>query len=187
MDEEKGELKKITTPLSNVLSLRMGDQVLITGKIYGARDTAHKRFLELLSEGKKLPIDIKGAIIYYVGPTPTPPGYPIGSAGPTTSSRMDPYVDELLKAGLKGMIGKGARKPHVQEALRRYKGVYFAAVGGAGAYLAKRIKSSRVVAFEELGPEAVYELEVENFPVIVAIDAHGGNIYKEALKKWAKT
>jgi fumarate hydratase subunit beta len=177
-------IKTITPPLDEqtILELKVGDEVRIAGKIFGGRDTAHKRFVQLLSEGKPLPIELKGAIIYYVGPTPARPGYVIGSAGPTTSTRMDRYVEAVLKAGLKGMIGKGERKPEVGELLKKYKAVYLAAIGGAGAYLSKRIKSSRIVAFEELGPEAVYEFEVEDFPVIVAMDAHGGNIYKEALK-----
>lgn len=179
-------IKRITTPLSDevVAELRIGDKVLITGKIYTARDAAHKRFIEALNTGKQLPIDLRGQIIYYVGPTPARPGHVIGSAGPTTSIRMDSYMEPLLKAGLKGTIGKGYRSWAVVDLLKKYRAVYFVATGGAGALLSKRVKSARLVAYEDLGPEAVMELQVEDFPVIVANDIYGGDIFEEGVKKY---
>ncbi|MGQ9559534.1 MAG: Fe-S-containing hydro-lyase [Candidatus Oleimicrobiaceae bacterium] len=179
---------KITTPLTNeqVEELRVGDSVLITGTIYTGRDAAHKRLVELLAEGKPLPFDVKGQLIYYVGPSPARPGMPIGSAGPTTSYRMDPYAPALIRQGLKGMIGKGEMGPEVAEALRTHKAVYFAAVGGAAALIAKSILKSEIVAYEDLGAEAIQRLEVRDFPAIVAQDCHGGNIYKEGRAKYEK-
>ncbi len=179
---------KLTTPLSDedVLKLRIGDRVLITGKILTGRDSAHKRLYDLIQKGEALPVDIKGQVIYYVGPAPAKPGYVIGSAGPTTSYRMDPYAPLLMEHGLKGMIGKGVRSETVRQAMEKYKAVYFAATGGAGALIAKNIKSARIIAYEDLGPEAIRELEVENFPVIVANDAFGGDLYDEGMKKYRR-
>ena len=179
---------RITPPLSDedVMKMKIGNQVLITGKILTGRDSAHKRLYDLIQKGEALPIDIKGQIIYYVGPAPAKPGSVIGSAGPTTSGRMDPYAPLLMEHGLKGMIGKGVRSKPVREAMQKYKGVYFAATGGAGALIAKNIKAARIIAYEDLGPEAIRELEVENFPVIVANDAFGGDLYEEGMKTFRR-
>ena len=151
--------------------------MLITGVLYTARDMAHRRMLEALERGDSLPFDPEGQVLYYVGPTPPRPGFSIGSAGPTTSSRMDPYTPRLLSLGLRGTIGKGERGEEVAEALRRYGAVYFAAVGGAGALLAQHVKRAELIAYPDLGPEAVYRLYVEGFPALVAQDAYGGSIY----------
>lgn len=167
-----------------VEELRIGDQVYISGVLYTARDAAHKRLVELLDAGKPLPVDLKGQIIYYVGPSPAKPGQVIGSAGPTTSYRMDAYAPRLLEIGLKGMIGKGSRNQEVKDAIVRHKGVYFAAVGGAAALISKCIKKAEVIAYPDLGPEAIRRLEVENLPVIVVNDAHGGDLYEEGVKKY---
>lgn len=167
-------------------SLRAGDYVKITGTIYTARDAAHKRMSEALDRGEQLPIDINGNTIYYLGPTPAREGRPIGSAGPTTSSRMDKYTPRLLDMGLVGMIGKGKRTKEVQDAIIRNGSVYFAAVGGAGALLSKKIKASEVVAYEDLGTEAIRKLTVEELPVIVVIDSLGNNLYETAAKEWKK-
>ena len=169
-----------------VKELRAGDYVKLSGIIYTARDAAHKRMSEALERGEKLPIDIEGAVIYYMGPSPAREGRPIGSAGPTTSSRMDKYTPGLLDLGMAGMIGKGKRTREVQEAIVRNQAVYFAAVGGAGALLSKRILSSQVVAYEDLGTEAIRKLEVKDFPVIVVIDSEGNNLYDTAAKEWRK-
>jgi fumarate hydratase subunit beta len=179
---------KIKTPLSDedVQSLKIGDSILITGKIYTARDAAHKRLIDLIEKGESLPLDLKGQIIYYVGPAPAKPGYVIGPAGPTTSGRCDPYTPALLALGLKGMIGKGVRSKEVREAMKKHKAVYLAATGGAAALISKNIKAVKIIAYEDLGPEAIRELEVENFPVIVANDAHGGDLYEEGIKKYRK-
>ena len=168
------------TPLSEdeARSLRAGTRVLITGTLYTARDMAHRRIVEAISRGEPPPFDLEGQIIYYVGPTPPGPGFPVGSAGPTPSSRMDPYTPKLLALGLRGTVGKGERGEEVVEAMKRYGAVYFAAVGGAGALLARHIKSVELVAYPDLGPEAVYRLYVEEFPVLVAQDARGGNVYR---------
>ncbi len=181
-------VKRVTTPLTDevVEDLRAGDRVLITGYIYTARDAAHKRMVETIERGEPLPVDLKGQIIYYVGPTPPKPGQVIGSAGPTTATRMDRYVEPLLKLGLKGMIGKGNRSPEVRELLKRYRAVYFAAVGGVATLLQKHIKSSELVAYEDLGTEAIRRLYVEEFPVIVANDIYGGDIFEEGRKKYAR-
>ncbi|MCX7914033.1 MAG: Fe-S-containing hydro-lyase [Thermodesulfovibrionales bacterium] len=178
--------KSIFTPLTDniISSLRAGDLVTITGYIYTARDAAHKRLVELIRNKQPLPFDINGSIIYYVGPTPPKPGKVIGSAGPTTSSRLDPYTPYLLEMGLKGMIGKGGRGNLVKEAIIKHKAVYFIATGGAGALLSKHIKSSEIVAYEDLGPEAIRKLFVENFPVIVAIDIYGQDLLEEGRKKY---
>ncbi|MEM1953298.1 MAG: Fe-S-containing hydro-lyase [Candidatus Caldarchaeum sp.] len=178
-------MRKLTPPLNDEVleSLRVGEKVLITGRIYTARDAAHKRFVDAINQGQPLPVDLRGQIIYYVGPTPAKPGHVIGSAGPTTSIRMDAYMEPLLKAGLKATIGKGYRSWGVVEMLKKYKAVYFVATGGAGALLSKKIKKAEVVAYEDLGPEAVYELTVEDFPVIVANDVYGGDLFEEGVKK----
>ncbi len=182
------EPKRLTTPLSDadVESLHAGDLVTITGVIYGARDAAHKRLTEAMSRGETLPVDLQGQIVYYVGPTPARPGQAIGAAGPTTSTRMDPYTPALLARGLKGMIGKGYRSRAVLEALREYKAVYLAATGGAGALLAKRIKKADVMAYDDLGPEALYRFEVEEFPAMVVNDAFGGDLYAEGKEAFRK-
>ncbi|MGQ9823791.1 MAG: Fe-S-containing hydro-lyase [Desulfotomaculales bacterium] len=182
------EIVKITPPLTeeDVMRLKAGQQVLISGRIYTGRDAAHKKIIELLTAGKQLPIDLKGQIIYYVGPAPAKPGQVIGSAGPTTSGRMDTYTPELLAAGLKGMIGKGTRSKEVKEAIKKYKAVYFAAVGGAGALIARKIKGARVVAYPELGAEAIYELEVEDFPAFVVNDVYGSDLYEEGRQKYTR-
>ena len=159
--------------------LRAGDEIVYSGKLYTARDQAHKRLAEALRKGKELPIDLKGRILYYCGPTKTPKGKIIGSCGPTTSSRMDAFTPLLLKAGLKGMIGKGNRSQEVIGAIKKYKAVYYLTYAGCGALLAKYVKKNRLLAYPELGPEAIYELEVKDFPLIVAIDARGRSIYKE--------
>ena len=172
--------KRITTPLTieKTKDLRCGDNVLISGVIYTGRDAAQKRLCELLAEGKELPIDVTDAIIYYVGPAPAQPGQVIGSAGPTTSYRMDAYAPDLLNIGLKGMIGKGKRSAEVVDAMKKNGAVYFGAIGGAGALLAKCIKKAEVVAYDDLGAEAIRRLEVEDFPVIVIIDSEGNNLYE---------
>lgn len=172
--------KYITTPLTaeKTRDLKCGDTVYITGTIYTSRDAAHKRMVELVEQNKPLPIDPKDAIIYYVGPTPARPGQAIGSAGPTTSYRMDAYAPTLLDLGLKGMIGKGKRGDEVVESMKRNNAVYFGAIGGAGALLAKCVKKAEIVAYEDLGAEAVRRLEVENLPVVVIIDSQGNNLYK---------
>lgn len=173
-------MKKLTTPLDETAArqLAAGDTVLISGVIYTGRDAAHKRLLALLDEGKELPMELRDQIIYFVGPCPAPPGRPIGSAGPTTSYRMDPYSPRLIAAtGLRGMIGKGNRSNEVVEAMKKHGAVYFAATGGAGALIARQIKKCDLVAFPELGPEAVYRLEVEDFPAVVAIDSCGNSLY----------
>jgi len=178
----------ITPPLTDemVASLHAGDRLRITGVIYTGRDAAHKRLVELIDKGEPLPIDLQGQIIYFVGPTPAKPGQVIGSAGPTPSGRMDAYSPRLLALGLKGMIGKGARNDEVREALVRDKAVYLAATGGAGALLARRIRSATVVAYEDLGPEAIHRLEVEEFPVVVINDMYGGDLYAEGRRKFER-
>lgn len=174
------------TPLESMdlKKLEIGDKILLTGRIYAARDAAHKRLIQLIKEGKDLPFDISGQVIYYVGPTPEKPGMVIGSAGPTTSGRMDFYTPTLLDAGIKGMIGKGQRSRAVIDGIVRNKAVYFAATGGAGVLLAKSIKYSKVIAYDDLGPEAIRELEVERFPCIVAVDCQGRDLYKDGVKKF---
>ncbi len=171
---------KVYTPLTDevIEKLKAGDKVELTGIVYVARDSAHKRLVEALSKGEPLPFDPKGQVIYYMGPSPAPPGKPIGSAGPTTSGRMDPYTIPLLEAGIKGMIGKGERSPQIKEALKKYKAVYFAALGGAAALIASRIKEAKVIAYEDLGAEAVMRLYVEDFPLIVVNDIYGGDAYE---------
>jgi fumarate hydratase subunit beta len=178
----------IRPPLSNdtVDQLSAGDRVLISGTIYTARDAAHKRLVDLIRENRPLPVDLAGQIIYYVGPTPPQPGMPIGAAGPTTSYRMDPYAPVLIEKGLKGMIGKGIRGDAVIEAMKRYRAVYFAATGGAGALISKTIKRAEVVAYSDLGTEAIRKLEVEEFPAIVVCDVHGNDLYREGRMKYRR-
>lgn len=177
--------RHIKAPLNpeEIVTLKAGDYVYITGTIYTARDAAHKRMYDALREGKDLPIDLTNNVIYYMGPSPAREGRPIGSAGPTTASRMDKYAPELLDLGLKGMIGKGKRLQTVSDAIVRNGAVYFAAVGGAGALLSKAITESEVIAYDDLGTEAIRKLTVENFPVIVVIDSEGHNLYEEVMKQ----
>jgi len=179
---------EVKTPLTEerASALRAGDVVSITGYIYTARDAAHKRLVNLLKEGKELPIDIKDQIIYYVGPAPAKPGYVCGPAGPTTSYRMDPYTPILLDRGLRGMIGKGLRSKEVIESMKKNKAVYFAAVGGAAAVIAKSIKKSEIIAYEDLGTEAIRRYYVEGFPAIVVIDSQGNNLYESEPPKYAR-
>ncbi|HHS12200.1 MAG TPA: Fe-S-containing hydro-lyase [bacterium] len=180
--------KSITVPLSDeaIEDLRIGDAVLISGVVYTGRDSAHKRLLDALDRGEQLPVDLTGQIIYYAGPAPAKPGHPIGSIGPTTSYRMDPYAPRLIARGLKGMIGKGNRSSEVIEALQQYKAVYFGAIGGAAALMAKSVKNAEVVAFEDLGPEAIRRLEVKDFPAVVVNDCHGGDLYKEGMETYRR-
>lgn len=181
--------KKIMTPLTDdiIKDLKAGESILLSGYIYTARDAAHKRLIELLNQGKTLPFDIKGQIIYYVGPTPAKDGMPIGSAGPTTSYRMDPYAPKLIEIGLKGMIGKGSRGDNVIEAMKKYGAVYFAAIGGAAALTAKCVKSSELIAYEDLGAEAIRRLYVEDLPLVVVIDAKGNNYYEIGQSEYLKS
>lgn len=180
--------RHITVPIvkEEIQDLRAGDYVYLTGVIYTARDAAHKRMDEALSEGKELPLDIKNQMIYYMGPSPAREGRPIGSAGPTTASRMDKYAPRLLDLGLGGMIGKGKRSQAVRDAIVRNKAVYFAAVGGAGALLSKCIKKADVIAYDDLGTEAIRRLEIEDLPAIVVIDSEGNNLYETAVKEYAE-
>ncbi|OGP75517.1 MAG: fumarate hydratase [Deltaproteobacteria bacterium RBG_16_49_23] len=177
---------RLKTPLSDedVEKLKIGDRILLNGVIYTGRDAAHKRLSDLLKEGKELPFDIRGQVIYYVGPTPARPGRVFGSAGPTTSYRMDAYAPALIEKGLKGMVGKGMRSDAVKEAMKKYKAIYFAATGGAGALLAKKVKKAEIVAYEDLGPEAIRRLEVEDLPVIVINDVRGNDLYIEGEKRY---
>ena len=179
-------VKKVALPLTEktVKGLKAGDNVLLSGVMYVARDAAHKRMVEALGQGKPLPFDIKGQTIYYMGPSPARSGQVIGSAGPTTSGRMDVYTPRLLAEGLKGMVGKGMRSPAVKEALKKYRAVYLGAIGGVGALLSKSIKKSEVIAYEELGAEAIRRIEVEDFPVIVINDIYGGDLYQEGKARY---
>jgi fumarate hydratase subunit beta len=176
----------LTTPLTEemVSALHIGDKVLLNGVVYSARDAAHKRLIDLLDAGEALPFDVSGQVIYYVGPSPARPGRVIGAAGPTTSYRMDPYAPRLMEIGLKAMIGKGKRSPAVREAMARHKAVYLGATGGAGALISRSIRSAEVIAYEELGPEAIRRLVVENFPAVVINDVHGRDLYEEGLKQY---
>lgn len=178
---------RIHAPLTDevIASLRAGQKVLITGTIYVARDAAHKRIVEAMDRGEPIPLELPGQIIYYMGPAPAKPGQPIGSAGPTTSYRMDPYTPRLLAAGLKGMIGKGNRSQAVKDAIRQYRAVYFAATGGAGALIAKSVKKAEVIAYEDLGAEALWKLEVEDFPATVINDIYGGDAYEDGVRQYA--
>ena len=179
-------VKKIRLPLTDevIKELKAGDDVLLSGVVYVARDAAHKRMIEALELGKPLPFDIKGQTIYYMGPSPARPGRVIGSVGPTTSGRMDSYSPRLLAEGLKGMIGKGMRSAVVKDAIKQYKAVYFAVVGGVGALASHSIKKSEVIAYEDLGAEAVYRLEVKDFPVRVINDIYGGDLYQEGKARY---
>ncbi len=178
--------KKVSLPLTDeaLKDLRAGDNVFLTGVMYVARDSAHKRIIETLDQGKTLPFDINGQTIYYMGPSPARPGQVIGSAGPTTSGRMDSYAPRLMSTGLKGMIGKGNRSQAVKDAIKKYKAIYFAAIGGAGALISKSIKKAEVIAYEDLGAEAIRRLEVENFPATVINDIYGGDLYEEGKAKY---
>lgn len=178
---------RIHTPLTDevVASLRAGQKVLISGVIYVARDAAHKRIVEAMDAGAPLPLELQGQILYYMGPAPAKPGQAIGSAGPTTSYRMDPYTPRLLAAGLKGMIGKGNRSQEVKDAIRKYRAVYFAATGGAGALIARAVKKAEVIAYEDLGAEALWKLEVEDFPATVINDIYGGDAYEDGVRQYA--
>lgn len=180
--------KLINTPLTEdiITDLHAGDRVLLSGTIYTGRDAVHKRLVEMISRGEELPIELKGQIIYYVGPCPARPGAVIGSAGPTTSGRMDAYAHRLLDKGLKGMIGKGSRNKDVVDSIIKNKAVYFGAIGGAGALLAEAIKEAKIIAFPELGPEAIYELRVKDFPVIVIIDCEGEDLYKIGRERFKR-
>ncbi|MFQ5836043.1 MAG: Fe-S-containing hydro-lyase [bacterium] len=184
----KSEIR-LVTPLSNedVEKLKVGNKVLLNGVIYTARDAAHKRLVETLKKGEKLPFNPEGQVIYYVGPAPARPGKVIGPAGPTTSYRMDPYAIYLMEAGIKGMIGKGSRSQKVKDAMRKYRAVYFAAIGGAAALLSGHIKKAEVIAYEDLGTEAIRKLEVEDFPVIVVNDVKGGDLYEEGARLYSRS
>lgn len=175
-----------TTPLSDedVSQLNAGDIVYLNGIVYTARDAAHKKIVDLMAEGKELPFELQGAVIYFVGPTPPKPGDPIGSAGPTTSYRMDSYSPTLLANGLKGMIGKGKRNQEVKDACVKYKGIYFGATGGAGALLGKKITSAEVIAYPELGPEAIRKIEVKDFPLTVVNDTKGKDLYQMGREQY---
>lgn len=184
----EAEIKHITTPLTadTVKNLRAGDVVRITGPVYTARDAAHKRMTEALAAGKPLPFDINGQVVYYVGPSPTKPGEVVGSAGPTTSGRMDKYTPTLIEKGMRGMIGKGSRSKEVIDACVKYGAVYFVAVGGAAAVISQSIKGEEMIAYEDLGPEAIRRYEVEDFPAIVCIDTEGNDFYKVGIAKYRK-
>ena len=179
--------KNIKSPIDQQIleELKAGDQVLITGVLYVARDAAHKRLVEAVDRGEKLPFDIEGQTVYYMGPSPAKPGGVIGAAGPTTSGRMDVYAPRLMEIGLKGMIGKGARTQPVLDAIKKYKAVYFAGLGGAGALISKCIKKAEVIAYDDLGAEALRRIEVVDFPATVINDMHGGNLYEEGKAKYA--
>jgi fumarate hydratase subunit beta len=172
--------------LQVIEKLKAGDQVFITGTIYVARDAAHKRMTQALDKGERLPFELAGQTLYYMGPSPAKPGQVIGSAGPTTSGRMDTFTPRLLAAGLRAMIGKGSRSPQVKEAIKKHKAIYLAAIGGAGALIAKSIKKAEVVAYEDLGAEAIRRLEVEDFPAIVINDTYGGDLYEEGKARYQK-
>ena len=179
-------VKKVMLPLTDeaLKDLKAGDNILLTGVMYVARDAAHKRLVEALDQGKSLPFDIRGQTVYFMGPSPAKPGQPIGSAGPTTSGRMDAYSPRLIAEGLKGMIGKGMRSQVVKDAMKKYRAVYLAAIGGAGALISKSIKKSEVIAYEELGAEAIRRIEVEDFPVTVVNDIYGGDLYQEGKTRY---
>ncbi len=179
-------VKKIMLPLTEktLESLKAGDNTLLTGTMYVGRDAAHKRMVEALEQGKPLPFDVRGQVIYFMGPSPARLGQPIGSAGPTTSGRMDSYSPRLIAEGLKGMIGKGMRSQEVKDVMKKYKVVYLVAIGGAGALISKTIKKSEVIAYEELGAEAIRRLEVEDFPATVVNDIYGGDLYQEGKARY---
>ncbi|HEX3724579.1 MAG TPA: Fe-S-containing hydro-lyase [Nitrolancea sp.] len=182
------EARSLTVPLDQptIDSLHSGDHVRLTGTLLTARDAAHKRLVEALERGDPLPVDLSGQVVYYVGPAPAKPGQPIGSAGPTTSGRLDSFTPALLAVGMRGMIGKGYRSPEVREAIVRFGAVYFAALGGTGALLARHITSAKVIAYADLGTEAIHRLTVVDFPAIVVNDRHGGDAYQDALREYAE-
>ena len=182
------KIKNIMTPLDDdvVKELKVGEKVFLSGYVYTARDSAHKRFMDVLNAGKELPFDIEDQIIYYCGPSPAPPGKVIGACGPTTSSRMDSYTPKLLSLGLKGMIGKGKRSPAVKEALKGYRAVYFGATGGAGALLSQSVVSSEIIAYEDLGAEAVIRLEVKDMPLFIINDIYGNDLYETGMEQYRK-
>jgi fumarate hydratase subunit beta len=182
------EIKRIKTPLTDdvIRELRAGEKVFLSGYVYTARDAAHKRFIDALDRGENLPFDIKDQVIYYCGPSPAPPGKVIGACGPTTSSRMDAYAPTLLSLGLKGMIGKGKRSQAVRDAIRKYGAIYFGGTGGAGALLSKSVISSEIIAYEDLGPEAVRRLEVKDMPLFVINDVFGSDLYETGMLKYRK-
>jgi fumarate hydratase subunit beta len=182
------ERKRVQLPLTAeaVADLKAGDRVFLSGPMLTGRDAAHKRLVDLVDKGESLPIDIEGQTIYFVGPSPAKPDQVIGSCGPTTSYRMDPYSPKLIALGLRGMVGKGERGPEVVEAMKEHGAVYFAAVGGAAALIARSVKTTEIIAYEELGPEAIRLMEVEDFPAVVAQDAHGGNLYREGVAQYAE-
>ena len=179
-------VKKINTPLTDkvIKLLKSGDEILLSGIIYTARDMAHIRLVEIIRQREKLPFNIIGSVIYYVGPAPTPPEKIIGSAGPTTSYRMDPFVEDLFKVGMKGMIGKGSRSWEVIDSIKKFTGVYFGATGGAAALISKSVVESEIIAFADLGTEAVRKLQVKDMPLIVVNDCYGGDLYKEGIEKY---
>ena len=179
---------RLQTPLSDsdVLKLKIGDRVLLSGVIYTGRDAAHKRLFDLLKRGESPPLELRGSVIYYVGPAPARPSYPIGPAGPTTSYRMDPFAPLMIAHGQKGMIGKGNRGKEVIDAMKKYKSVYFVTPGGIAALISKSVKSAEIIAYEDLGAEAIRKLVVEDFPCIVANDCYGGDLFEEGIKKYAK-
>jgi fumarate hydratase subunit beta len=181
-----GVTKRITLPLTDeiVIGLRTGDKVLLTGVVYTARDASHQRMVEALDSGEPLPFDVKGQTLFFVGPTPARAGRPVGATTPTTSGRMDSYSPRLIAEGLKGMIGKGIRSQAVKDALKQYRAVYFGAVAGAGAFLSKRVRISTLLAYEDLGPQAVYRFEVEDFPAVVINDMYGGDLYEEEKARY---
>ncbi|MEA3500185.1 MAG: Fe-S-containing hydro-lyase [Candidatus Marinimicrobia bacterium] len=177
---------KLTAPLTEdkIKDLKIGDEILLSGTIYTARDSAHQKLVDLLKEKKELPFDPVGSVIFYVGPSPAQPGQAIGAAGPTTSYRMDPFANKMMEVGVKGMIGKGARSQEVIDGMKKYCGVYFGATGGAAALLSKSVLEAEVIAFDELGPEAVRKLKVKDMPLIVINDCYGNDLYIEGKKKW---
>ncbi len=181
-------INNITSPIDaeTIEKLTVGTKVLISGVIYAARDAAHRELIQALDRGDRLPFDLAGQTLYYMGPSPAKPGQVIGSAGPTTSGRMDIYTPRLIAAGIRAMIGKGGRSPEVKEAIKKYKAIYFATIGGAGALLAKSIKQTEVVAYEDLGPEAIWWLNVDNFPAIVANDIHGNDLFEQGKAKYQR-
>ncbi len=181
-------LINITSPIDaeTIEKLTVGTKVLISGVIYTARDAAHRELIQALDSGDRLPFDLQGQTLYYIGPSPARPGQVIGSAGPTTSGRMDIYTPRLIAAGIRAMIGKGSRSPEVKEAIKKYRAVYFAAIGGTGALLAKSIKRAEVVAYKDLGPEAIWWLDVDNFPAIVANDIYGGDLFEQGKSRYQK-
>ncbi len=183
-----GSTITITSPIAPEIieKLTAGTRVLISGVVYTARDAAHQRLIQVLDKGEKLPFDLKGQTLYYMGPSPAPPGRVIGAAGPTTSSRMDRYTPRLIAAGIRAMMGKGSRSPEVKEAIKKHKAVYFVTIGGAGALLSKSVKQAEVIAYEELGAEAILRLNVENFPAIVANDIYGGDLFEQGKAKYQK-